>query len=443
MNHPSSNSRRSRIDYKDEAGTWYALDNAAVIMPSVTKGADTYLFRLSATLDEAINLAALQAALERVGGRFRYFRVELRQGLFWHYLVPHEEPVRVMADGDSPCQDFFPRKSGTCLFRVRASGRRIACEFSHFVTDGTGGIRFLKNLVADYLRLRGIPVDVAQDPDLYDLGAPASTEEIEDAYHRYFPQDYPHPAEEVPAFRLSSPRLPPGQYRVLCGVLPLAATLDKARSFGVSLTELLTAVYFDALQSIWLEASPVRRRRWRLAIEVPVNMRKFLPTASNRNFSLFVHPEQDLRLGTRSFEDIVARTRYQLRLEIDGPSMARHISRNVGGQLIPVIRVMPLLFKLPFMRALYSRFGDDKISGVMSNLGAVGLPPALAAHVERFDFVPAPSSTLLTKASVVSWKDNLYISFGSLALSRELERLFFTRLRRLDLPVRIECNLEE
>jgi hypothetical protein len=437
-----TDSGRSRIHHSDWAGTWYALDNAAVIMPSVTRGVDTYLFRLSATVDEALNLAALQRALDRVAARFPYFNVEIRRGLFWHYLEPHEGQVRVMADLASPCQDFEMRRKGTCLLRVKASGRRVACEFSHVLTDGTGGLRFLKNLVAEYFRQRGLEVDAALDADLYDLDAPPSEGETEDAYHRYFPHGYPHPDEEAPAFWIPSAPLRAGEFRVTCGIVPLGPAMAKAKELGGSLTEFLTAVYFEALQSIWLATPPKKRRRWRLAVEVPVNMRKFYPTETNRNFSLFVNPEEDMRLGERSLEDLVARTRHQLRLEIDRPSMARHISRNVGGQLLFFVRALPLFLKAPIMRLLYAFYGDNKVSGVLSNLGPVTLPPALAAHVERFDFIPAPSSTLKTRASMVSWKDFLYISFGSLGRERELERLFFSRLAALGLPVKVECNLE-
>jgi len=437
------NQRLSMMGFRDETGSWYGLDNAAVIMPAVTSAVSTYLFRLSATIDEPIHLPSLQAALERVARRFSYFSVELRSGFFWHYLEPHEAMPRVEADARSPCQDFDMHKRGSLLFRVRARERTIACEFAHILTDGTGGLRFLKNLLAEYFRLRG--TEAGPDPDLLDLDAEPAPEEYEDAYNRYFPEHYPHPDYERPAYHIASPSLPRGSYRVITGELPLAEALAKAKELGVTLTELLTAAYIEAVQAIWLEEKTRERavRRHRIAIEVPVNMRKFLATKSNKNFSLFVHPEQDMRLGPREFSGILSRVHHYLRYEIDGPSMARHISRNVSGGRMLAIRVIPLVLKSPLMRFLYAYYGDNKVSGVLSNLGSVSMPGPLAARIERFDFIHAPSPVLKVKVSVLSWRDSLYISFGSLATSRELERLFLTRLRRLGLPVKVECNLEE
>ncbi len=437
------NARKARTRYQDGLGDWYTLDNAAMIMPAVVSPRDTLLFRVSATLDAPVRIAALQAALDRCAARFHYFVVELRKGAFGHYLEPHGSRVLVEADPPSPCQDFDMRRPGTCLFRVKARESRIACEFSHVLTDGTGGMRFLKNLLAEYYRQLGEEVPLDSDPDLLDLDAPADPEETEDAYNRYFPGSYPHPDHERPAFRIPGPDLPVGQYRIITGVMDLEPALALAKSYKVSLTELMTGVYMESLQGLWLGLPKALRRRTRLSIEVPVNMRQFHPTRTNRNFSLFVHVQQDLRLGRRELSDIVSKIHHQMRCEIDAPSMARHIARNVGGGRNLAVRVLPLFIKSPFMRILYSYYGENIISGVMSNLGSPSFSPAVAAHIERLDMIAAPARTIKTKATMVSWKGKLYLTFGGMGQTREVERLFFQRLASLGLAVRIECNLED
>jgi hypothetical protein len=448
---PSGNDRKSVMRFRDEGGLWYGLDNAAIIMPAVSNATNTSLFRISVDLVEAVKLPLLDAALARVARRFPYFVVELRRGFFWHYLVPHLAPPRVQPDSASPCQGFSIHNRGTLLFRVRARGRTIAGEFSHILTDGTGGMRFFKNLLVEYCRLLD-PADaglrpgsaaIAGDPDLYDLDAPIEAEETEDAYNRYYSGNYPFPEREQPAFHIHSALLPRGIHRVTTGIIPLADFHAKAKEYGASITELLTAIYIDALQGIWREAPPLRRRSHRLSIEVPVNMRSFLPTRTNRNFSLFVHASLDMRLGPREFSEIVAKVHHQLQHEIDIQGMARHIARNVRGGRALFIRAIPLAFKAPLMKVLYTHFGENLISGVMSNIGCVRLPESVTARVAAFGFVPAPSNYGKTKAAVLSWNGNLYLGFGSLARSRELERRFFARLQSLGVPVRVECNLEE
>jgi hypothetical protein len=441
----TKNMGAARTGFRDESGAWYILDNAGTIMPAVSNDVITSLFRVSATLDAPVRLEALEGALKRTAARFPYFVVELRRGLFWYYFEPFEEELHVVADAVSPSQDYDISRRGTCLFRVRASGPRIACEFSHTLTDGTGGMRFLKNLLVEYFRILGVdpgsPAELsAADPDLYDLDAPYAHEETEDAYNRHFTEEYPAPEKMPRAYHLRSEQLPRHQYRVTCGVIPLEPALALARSMGASLTELFAAAYLDAFQSVWL-SDPKAKRRPILAVEIPVNVRKFYPSKTNRNFSLFVLARQDMRLGPRDFPELVSRAHHELRIETDARNISRQISRNVAGSRNFFVRAVPLRLKDFFARLLFAAFGDDLLSGFVSNLGPVSMPEKVAKHIERFDFLPAPSALNKTSASVLSWKGNIYFSFGSLAVSREVERYFFSRLASLGLPVRVECNL--
>ncbi len=443
--HERSNIKKARIAFHDETGTWYGLDNAATIMPALSDSVSTSLFRIEVRVDHEVDKAALTKALRRCGDRFPYFVVELRRGLFWYYLERHTHALLVHPDAESPCQGYNINKRGNALIRIMARGRLIAGEFSHALTDGSGGLRFMQTMLTEYFRLRGIhpgaPLGEGEFADIYRIDDPPDAEEYEDAYHRHFTKKLPMPDPGVPAFQIASPKLPRHRYRIISGSLPLAPLLDLAKAYGVSITELLAAIYLDALQEIWLASGKRARKHWLLGVEIPVNMRKFYPTRSNRNFSLFVIVNQDMRLGKRDFGEIVTRAHHQLRIENDERNIARQITRNVGGSRNLVVRLVPLFLKDLFAHVLFSKMGESLVSGFVSNLGRVAMPPGPAAHIERFDFIPTPSPVTLTNAAVLSWKDRVYINFGSLARSRELERLFFSRLRRLGLPIQIECNL--
>jgi hypothetical protein len=152
---------------------------------------------------------------------------------------------------------------------------------------------------------------------------------------------------------------------------------------------------------------------------------------------------EDMRLGMRSFEELVMRTHYQMKLEYDRMSIAKHLSRNAGSARNPVVRAVPLFIKDIFARIFFAKFGESMLSGFISNLGQVKMPPGFTPYIQRFGFIPAPSLTTLTNASMLSWGDKLIVDFGSLTESRELERLFFRRLRSLGLQVRVSCRLDQ
>jgi hypothetical protein len=439
---------RGQTRHLDGEGPWYSLDNAGIIMPSVSDRVTTNLFRLSATLVEPVDLAVLRSALDAVSRRFPYFVVELRRGLFWHYLVPKPEGLRIEGDSRSPMQGYDVNARHRGLVRVRVEGRRVACEFHHSIADGTGGLRFLKNLVAEYARRRwpeSAPAPSPSgpawgDPDLYRLEERPAADEYEDAYRRHCQDEYPAPAGTGLAW---APRMTPlrrFEYRITCGTIPLDRALAAARERGASLTELLAAVYIDAFQELWLASPPGARRRSLISLSIPVNMRKLYPSATNRNFSLVTFLTQDMRLGARELDDIVKRAHHQLRFETDARTMGRQIARNVAAAKSLAFRLLPLPAKDLAFKVLYFAFGEGLYSGSISNLGEASLPPWLAPRVERLDFQPSPTKGR-TNVAVLSYKGELRISFGSLDSSREIERLFFTRLRKLGLPVRIECNL--
>ncbi|MFZ3109748.1 MAG: hypothetical protein WA234_03530 [Rectinemataceae bacterium] len=420
----------------DESGAWYSLDNAGVIMPAVSDDVATSLFRLEFTLAEPIDSIILNRALAETSNRFPYFNVTLKRGFFWYYLDQSRSSPQACEDDASPCQSFNMNKRGTCLFRVRASRYTIAGEFSHAITDGSGAMSFMKTLLARYLALRGIKpgaeLGTGEFADILEVNGQLDREEYEDGYQKYFPGKLPVPEPNPRAWHMHTPHLPKGQYRMITARLKLEEVLQEAKKRKVTITELLAAVYLDVLQTLWF-AERRRPKYHHISLEIPVNLRQFFKSRTNRNFSLFILLGENLQLGPRSFEELVSRIHYQMKLGNDPKSLARQIARNAGGTRNIFVRVLPLFLKEVAARILFNTLGENMLSGFITNLGALRLPPGLAPHVVSAAFVPPPSASTLTNAAVLSWKDDLILTFGSLAQSRELERLFFRRLRDLGL----------
>ncbi len=430
----------------DESGAWYSLDNAGIIMPAVTDAISSGLFRIEVTLAEPVDEIILNRALADTSNRFPYFNVVLKRGFFWYYFDQCQTSPQACEDESSPCQHCDTNRQGTRMFRVRSTGHRIAAEFSHSLTDGSGGMSFMKTLLARYFALLGIEpgatIGEGDYADILSVDDQPDREEYEDGYQKYFPGKLPLPEPNPHAWHLREPRLPEGRYRILTGRLKLDEVLAEAKRRNVTITELLGAVYLDALQSLWF-SKPRKPRKHFISVEIPVNLRNFFKTKTNRNFSLFILLRENMQLGTRGFDELVKRAHYQMRLENDPRSLARQISRNAGGTRNFFVRITPLFVKNVAARILFAKLGENMLSGFISNLGAQRMPPGLLPHIDSFTFIPAPSKTTLTNASVISWKDELIVTFGSLAHSRELEKLFFRRLRGLGLAVSVRCRDDE
>ena len=407
---------------------WFTLDNAARIYPGALSEWSPDVYRISATLRAPIRVSTLAEAMRTVLPRFPYFQVHLRRGLFWYYLQRGQAVAELFPMTDVPVSAMPEPIGGGYLLRVQARGATIAVDFSHVLTDGTGAIRFLGTLVTRYLQLRGVVVtDWAPflDPD-----TPPDEGEFEDAYDRYYDPGLPAPPRLPSAYHL--PDRAEKRSRVITGHLPLDDVLALARRLGVSLTAYLVAVYMNAM-------AKVRERtgggRPVLRIEVPVDMRRLLPSPTMRNFSLFVSPEIDLRLGRYTFEEIVQRVHHLLRLQLDRKELSRQVARNVRAARHPLLRVLPLRLKDPLFALVRERFGEAPYSGVLSNVGRIEVPADISPEVESFGVMLGPNPRMKKTCVVLSFRDDLVVNFGSVVASRALEQLFFTHFVRAGVRV--------
>ena len=130
---------------------WMPLDNAAKIYPAARRKSWTNLFRLSATLTEPVDKEVLQSALDATVQRFPSLVVRLRRGAFWYYLQQIPNAPKLSREYSYPLAWMSKQELRQCAFRVIAEGNRIAVELFHSLTDGNGGLVFLKPLVAEYL----------------------------------------------------------------------------------------------------------------------------------------------------------------------------------------------------------------------------------------------------------------------------------------------------
>ena len=417
---------------------WMRLDNAAKIYPAAKRRGWTNYFRLSATLKEPVDVQVLRTALDVTVRRFPSIAVRLRRGVFWYYLEEIEKAPPIEEDKSYPLVHVPFDDVRKCAFRVLVYHSRIAVEFFHAVTDGTGGLIFLKTLVAEYLCQKyGISIP-AEDGVLGRLEDP-DPEELEDSFLRYA-GDITASRSEQTAYHLSGTPEPDGFLNLTTLMLPVAAVKEKARAFGASVTEFIAAVMMKAICDLQAEQVPRRMRRKPVKVLLPVNLRGLFPSRTLRNFASYVTPEIDPRLGEYSLSEICKIVHYRMGLENDPRMMAAKIATNVASERSPVLRVMPLFIKNLAMKAVFDLVGECKSCLCLSNLGAVRLPQAMAPYVARMDFIIGVQAKAPHNCGVVSWDGTMYVNMIRNIQEPELESHFYRVLHSLGLPVRVESN---
>lgn len=419
---------------------WLKLDNAAKLFPAIAKGELTAVFRITATLKKPVNYSAIKEAVDKTSKRFPYFSVSLGSGLFWHFLEFNDRPPRIQAEEEIPCTAFAVKRRNELLYRILVKSNRISVEFIHILTDGAGALEYLKSLLYSYFGLTGntnIQTEGIILPD-----TPISDEEAEDGYNKFF-RRLPPPAKLVKAWHLPfelniKPRL-----RVIRAEIKTDEILALSRSHKVSVTEYFTSVYLFSLQKIFLAEKQKGKKQKKniLRVEVPVNMRNKFPSKTMRNFSLFVMPEIDLRLGIYTFEEILKKVHNDLQSSTDVKEISRFLSSNVSYEKHPLVRILPLFIKEVAIEAVYRGLGSKRCTGIVTNLGSVNLPEGIKEMVDSFDLIPTPpNSEVKVDIALISYNNRFRINFCNITRSSELEQLILKHLSESGIHVKVLNN---
>jgi NRPS condensation-like uncharacterized protein len=170
-------------------------------------------------------------------------------------------------------------------------------------------------------------------------------------------------------------------------------------------------------------------------------MRKKFPSRTMRNFSLFVLPEIDVRLGAYTFEEILRSVHHQLQISTDIKQISRFLSSNVSYEKKLIIRVMPLFIKKMVTAAIYRKLASKRWTGMVTNLGQVTLPGDMEKMVDFIDLIPTPpNNKVKSGCAMVSYKGRLRITFCNITKSHEVEQYIFRHLSDAGIHVRILNN---
>lgn len=417
---------------------WVKLDNAAKIYPAARSRRWSNLFRLSVTLTEPVDTAVLRSALDVTVPRFPTIAARLRRGVFWYYLQQLQEAPQLSSECSHPLAYMHPRESRRCAFRVIAYGNRIAVEFFHSLTDGTGGLIFLKSLTAEYLQQK-YGIVIAPESGVLDCREAPTPQEMEDSFLKYA-GPVSASRKERDAWHFHGMVEPDGRLNLICMQLDTQQVLEKARALGYSLTVFLSAVVLQAILHLQEEVVPDIRRRKAVKLLIPVNLRNLFPSKSLRNFALYSIPELDPRLGQYTFPEICKIVKLKLDTDNTPKQMSRMIATNVGSEKNMTVRLIPLPLKNLVMKAVFHAVGERKSFMSLSNLGAVQVPEMMRPYITRMDFILGVQASAPHNCGVLSWGNTLYLNFIRNIRQADFEAHVFRVLQDLGLSVTVESN---
>jgi len=416
---------------------WMKLDNAAKIYPAAKRRNWNNTFRLSATLSEPINRDILRVALDTTIHRFPSIAAKLRRGTFWYYLEELSRAPDIVDEMHSPLVHMPIEDIRKCALRILVYNNRLAIEFYHALTDGNGGLIFLKSLVAEYIERRyGIKIPATDG--VLDRSEDPSPEELEDSFLKNS-GDVSKSRSEPNSYRLSGIPEKDGFINLTTMIVDSDELRAKAKEHGVTVTAFLASALICAIAEIQNRQLP-RRAQKPVKILLPVDLRKIYGSKTLRNFSLYITPGIDPRLGKWEFDEVCKTIYHQMGYGITKKEMTARMTKNVNSEKAMILRVMPLFIKNIAMKMVYNAVGEKKACLDMSNLGIVTLPEEMKKYVDRFDFIIGPLPETPYNCAVITYNGKVNISFVRNVRKPELELAFFEQLRALGVHVRVESN---
>ncbi len=417
---------------------WLRLDNAAKIFPANKRRGWYNIFRQSCTLNEPVDRDILQSALDITVRRFPSIAVKLRRGVFWYYLEELPQAPEPVADGYQPLMRRPFDDVRKSAIRVLYYKNRIAVEFFHAVTDGTGGMIFLKSLVAEYITQKygeAVP-NTYGVMDRYEM---PSEEELEDSFVKNAGLVSRERKEEK-SYQLDGVPELDGFLNLTCGVLDTKQVLDLAHEYGTTVTGLLVSAMIQSVLAVQKRRIRSIKKRLPVKIAVPVNLRKLYGSKTMRNFVMVANVGVDPKMGEYTFKEICEIVTHQMALYITPKAMQAVFTTNVKSEQGLAVKLVPLFIKNIIMKAIFDAIGECQACMSMSNLGVINIPDAMKKYVNRFDFIIGPQSKAHHNMGILSYDGKMYVNMIRRSTDPELEREFFTTLVGMGLRVKIESN---
>lgn len=412
---------------------WDRLDNTAHLFPVIAGESMTNTYRIAVELTEEVDGAKLQEALNIVLPKFDLFNVRMRTGFFWYYFEENgKKAPTVKQEHTYPCRFIQPNKYRGYMFRVRYYKKRISLEVFHVLTDGMGGINFLKELTYQYLRLvhPGLREKAGDS-----LSADTSLNR-EDSFLHNYRRSAKKGYQSKKAYQIRGEKLDAEEFGVIHGYVKLPALKEVCHSYGLSINEYLAAVY---VWSIYRECLHGMTCDQAIRAAVPVNLRPFFDSVTTKNFFVMVSAELVPDQENLSFEEVLERVKTSLRSQINKEHLEELFSYNVSNQQNLFACAVPLFLKNIVIRLVYTQSALANTTTI-TNIGNIHLEPEYEPYVHMFHAFLAMSKGQLLKATICSYQDTLAVTFSSMLAEAHVQRAFFRQLAADGLEVTIESN---
>ena len=361
------------------------------------------------------------------------FDLRLRSGFFWNYFEENgKRAPRVQLEGRFPCRYLRPNRNNNYLFRVTYYNCRINLEVFHVLTDGMGGVNFIRELCYQYLRLKHPELQLSRGDA---LSADTSLNR-EDSFIKHFRQKAKRGYHSERAYLIKGERLGDGELGVMHGYTGLAALKARCKERGLTVNEYLVACFIWSVYTECLGCAPCRKP---IRVAVPVNLRPYFNSITSKNFFVPVSVEFKAERPDHSFDEICAAVQQSLKSQLNREHLEKLRSYNVASQKKLWARLAPLPLKMVIMRHVY-RISALANTTTLTNIGSISFEDEYRPYIRAFHAFLPTSKGQPVRSTVCSYEGRLIFTFSYDIKDTSAQRGFFRRLSEDGLLLQLESN---
>lgn len=410
---------------------WEKTDNSGMIYPLILTLSAQSNFEFCITLSEMVDPEILRQALVNAYERFSYAKVELQNNFFRSCFVENNAKVVVHKNNGKILGRINFVKNNNYLVEVSFVDREVHLKIFHSLSDGTGAFVFVKYLLIEYARLKGIEV---QNDNPVELEG-----EHENAYDKYIDKTVGRKGllsdAKAPALQIKGKFFRTDGLGLIIGDIPLEKIHALSKQYGCSITVFIGAVVIETIKELY------GNKKKKPSLFFPVNLRRFFPSNTLLNF--VTSAKCVLSARDMSLEETIAELKDVLKDRLSEINLKRALLLASTIANNPVTRFCPFFLKrqlITFGRELTTQGTQTMI---ISNLGEFVLPEEIKPMVDGINFYLNCNRRTPVNMSVSSYNGTLSVCFTRHIIERKVEKLFFEKMRALGLDFEIRSNYRE
>ena len=176
-----------------------------------------------------------------------------------------------------------------------------------------------------------------------------------------------------------------------------------------------------------------------IIITIPVNLRKYFPSNTARNFFNVVPIIYYVNDDNNNIEEILKSVKKQFEEGLKKEKIIKRMNQLQQFENMFILRLVPLVIKNIVLKYLYKKSRLNRTI-TLSNIGVIDMPYDLQKHINLFGVM---SSTDNVQSCMCSYKDNLVLTFTSHFVEQEIQKNFVRYLSNNGISITVNTNIIE